>query len=591
MSESDAKEVSPPKPTEEPEEQPQDAAARTDDEKTEATDTVSVKDEKTKNMSISELMRKMKMDTDDWADMTEKDEEEEKKLHEQAVHDAIVSFTEPFMILVSNLVEYASPEDLFFFFGGDEKVSDLFFCSHEEAAHLEALVELKSREALADALLLNKTELYKRSVDVEYVDLQQGRCYSIPQTAAELAAQAAAAAAHAPPSEPTGRPSYGGSSNYGGDRGGKMRGNRQQRPQNQPSNVSDRSYRSSTNDVRGMPRDNMNRGPPPNRQFATGANAFPNHGGPNHRQRGNFHDDRHRNDYRGGPSGPPSLFDRKDSTASEDQPRKPAEKPTKQSIFGDAKPKDTHSKQMELWQRMDNEKKEVHQQPKTQAAPSAEPQLPKEPPAVQPPPPVEPTKLLTRKGQVEMKESPEQKPKDAPKRPVRNPPPRGDQHRRVDTGTVQKLLHSASKSNSSLKEVGTKAPEGHAAHNQQPPPPKYGPSRAPKSFRPTRKPSTQSNATSKDEETTPAEAAAPKAPPTESAKQPEAAAPEAPPPQAAEPASASAPPANPPGGSAAADNGATSVKPKKPKSKKTKKEQNVTGNNRFGAFLNHNGEF
>ncbi|KAI6207709.1 hypothetical protein M3Y96_00037600 [Aphelenchoides besseyi] len=577
--------------------------------------TSTAKEEKSKNVTISELMKRCNFDMGDWAEMTENDEKYENKRREEVIRAEIADCEEPFIILASNLVDYVTPEDVYFFFGGDNKVKNLYFCSPPNAQTLEVLVELTTRDAMVEAIMLKKTDLYKRKVDVEYVDLTKKYCYSIPPTSADvqppISQPPSSQSSIAQPQEATSRTSYT-NSNYGNDnRGNKARGN-QRRNQNQQNNMGNtRNYKSSSNDVRQVPTENMQRGA--NRPiYASGANAYPQQGG-GYRQRSNYddrnrHDDRYRNDgyrndnhrndnyrnddryrndgYRNNFREPTSLFDSRNDMppqVEEQQRKPPVEKPSQQSIFGQAKPVDTHAAQMAIWTRMETEKKGGQRgskdQQQQQQPPTATPQTPKEQPTQQsvtpPTPPAVEPKLLTRKGTIPMKESPDDQSKESAAKRSHNPTTRSETHRRINKESFNRLVYNqTNKNNASCKETGPRTTEVSNSQSN----PKPAPGRQ-KNYRATRKQSNQSNVTVKDENQPKPETPT-KQPPVESTKHT---------PEVVASPTETAPSSNTSPATPTADNGTPASKAKKSKNNKKKKD-NTVGNNRFNALQNYRDE-
>ncbi|KAI6178385.1 hypothetical protein M3Y98_00494900 [Aphelenchoides besseyi] len=559
--------------------------------------TSTAKEEKSKNVTISELMKRCNFDMGDWAEMTENDEKYENKRREEVIRAEIADCEEPFIILASNLVDYVTPEDVYFFFGGDNKVKNLYFCSPPNAQTLEVLVELTTRDAMVEAIMLKKTDLYKRKVDVEYVDLTKKYCYSIPPTSADvqppISQPPSSQSSIAQPQEATSRTSYT-NSNYGNDnRGNKARGN-QRRNQNQQNNMGNtRNYKSSSNDVRQVPTENMQRGA--NRPiYASGANAYPQQGG-GYRQRSNYddrnrHDDRYRNDgyrndnhrndnyrnddryrndgYRNNFREPTSLFDSRNDMppqVEEQQRKPPVEKPSQQSIFGQAKPVDTHAAQMAIWTRMETEKKGGQRgskdQQQQQQPPTATPQTPKEQPTQQsvtpPTPPAVEPKLLTRKGTIPMKESPDDQSKESAAKP-----------RLIDC--IIKPTRTTLRARKLVLEQ-LRFPTHKAILNRRP--------EDKKNYRATRKQSNQSNVTVKDENQPKPETPT-KQPPVESTKHT---------PEVVASPTETAPSSNTSPATPTADNGTPASKAKKSKNNKKKKD-NTVGNNRFNALQNYRDE-
>ncbi|KAI6226019.1 hypothetical protein M3Y95_00758000 [Aphelenchoides besseyi] len=582
--------------------------------------TSTAKEEKSKNVTISELMKRCNFDMGDWAEMTENDEKYENKRREDVIRAELGDCEEPFIILASNLADYVTPEDVYFFFGGDNKVKNLYFCSPPNSQTLEVLVELTTLDAMVEAIMLKKTDLYKRKVDVEYVDLTKKYCYSIPPTSADVQPSAPQPPSSQPsiaqPQEVTSRTSYT-NSNYGNDNRGNKARNNQRRNQNQQNNMQNtRNYKSSSNDVRQMSTENMSRSS--NRPvYASGANAYPQQGG-GYRQRSNYddrnrhddryrndgyrndnhrndnyrnddryrndnryrHDDRYRNDYRE----PSSMFDSRNEMppqVEEQQRKPPIEKPSQQSIFGQAKPVDTHSAQMAMWSRMETEKKGQRGSKDQQQPSNTSPHAPKEQPTQQsvpptPTPPAVEPKLLTRKGAIPMKESPDEQSKESTTKRSHNPPTRNEtQLRRINKESINRIVfNQTNKNNTSSKETGPRTTE--VSNSQNNPKPTLG---RQKHYRATRKQSNQSNATSKDENQPKPETPT-KQPPVESTKHT---------PEVVASPTETAPSSNTSPATPTADNGTPASKAKKSKNNKKKKE-NAVGINRFNALQNYQDE-
>jgi RNA recognition motif-containing protein len=96
------------------------------------------------------------------------------KIRLQQINDSIVDFVEPYVVSVSNLAKNVTVEDIYYFFGGNEKVVEVIFIENRTG---EALVEVKDLEALASALLLKDAEFFKKKLNVEYVDCKNGNRY------------------------------------------------------------------------------------------------------------------------------------------------------------------------------------------------------------------------------------------------------------------------------------------------------------------------------------------------------------------------------------------------------------------------------
>lgn len=94
------------------------------------------------------------------------------------ISEAIADFKEPFIIYVSNLSIDMTAEEVFYAFGGQEKVCDMFLYDGQTG---EALVEFKNKNSLADALMLHEQIFRKKKLNVEYVDAYTSQCYTIPQ--------------------------------------------------------------------------------------------------------------------------------------------------------------------------------------------------------------------------------------------------------------------------------------------------------------------------------------------------------------------------------------------------------------------------
>ncbi|CAD5209690.1 unnamed protein product [Bursaphelenchus xylophilus] len=117
---------------------------------------------------------------DNWADWAaEEDQEEEPQMsdHERELRNAAEGLKPPFLIYVSELSPQTTTEDIYFFFGGEDKVIEIYF--HDDGYKNDALLELKDKEDLIKALLLTNTDIYRRKMLIEYVDPLSCKCVDI----------------------------------------------------------------------------------------------------------------------------------------------------------------------------------------------------------------------------------------------------------------------------------------------------------------------------------------------------------------------------------------------------------------------------
>lgn len=98
----------------------------------------------------------------------------------QAIEEQTRDFKAPFIIHVSDLEKCVTAEDIYYFFGGADKLDDIFFFQDDEADHV--LVEFNNLEALIEALMKNGTVFFKKQIKIQYVEACKNRCYVIPKT-------------------------------------------------------------------------------------------------------------------------------------------------------------------------------------------------------------------------------------------------------------------------------------------------------------------------------------------------------------------------------------------------------------------------
>uniref|UniRef100_A0A1I7S7D8 RRM domain-containing protein n=1 Tax=Bursaphelenchus xylophilus TaxID=6326 RepID=A0A1I7S7D8_BURXY len=133
-----------------------------------------------KNSHITETLKQFTSNMDNWADWAaEEDQEEEPQMsdHERELRNAAEGLKPPFLIYVSELSPQTTTEDIYFFFGGEDKVIEIYF--HDDGYKNDALLELKDKEDLIKALLLTNTDIYRRKMLIEYVDPLSCKCVDI----------------------------------------------------------------------------------------------------------------------------------------------------------------------------------------------------------------------------------------------------------------------------------------------------------------------------------------------------------------------------------------------------------------------------
>ncbi|CAD5206699.1 unnamed protein product [Bursaphelenchus okinawaensis] len=131
-----------------------------------------------KNHAITDTLKLFTAQMDDWADwaVTEEPENEPSEM-EKRLMKAVEKRNAPFLIYVSELSYQVTTEDLFFFFGGEDKVVEVYF--YNDNYKNDALIELRQKEDLIKAFLLNGSELYRKKICVEYVDPAMCMCFDI----------------------------------------------------------------------------------------------------------------------------------------------------------------------------------------------------------------------------------------------------------------------------------------------------------------------------------------------------------------------------------------------------------------------------
>lgn len=147
--------------------------------------------------TVMEVFKKFASDGVDWADMMIEEaarnvgrfvfcafvlafqELARLKVRKDQIDKAIEDYREPYIIYTSDLSASVTAEDIFYFFGGTDSVSDLYIYDRGKTG--DALVEFKSKQALSDALAKHETEFFKKKIKVEYVDACQQICFTIPQ--------------------------------------------------------------------------------------------------------------------------------------------------------------------------------------------------------------------------------------------------------------------------------------------------------------------------------------------------------------------------------------------------------------------------